>query len=178
MPPANIPISPEGARNLQDRLHELLTRLAGTIEHVKNWPESTDASRHVESTTRLIASIREIIASLQRVEGCVKDDAELRTSLQNCLVPLDLLELLDQGLNPDCFCRGLLAEAMGQLQGLKRRKRALEMLGAAVQKGLEKKQGCSDTDLKRERTKDTTEEPPAKKLKISPTEAPASQLSS
>jgi len=175
MPPAKTPIS-EGARKLQDQLHELLTRLAGTIEHVKNWPESTDASKHVESTTKLIASIREIIASLQRVETCVKDDPELRTSLQNCLIPMDLLELLDYGLNPDCFCRGLLREAMGQLQGLKRRKRALEMLGAAVQKGLEKgpaKDSSSDANLKRERSDDNTAEPPVKKLRDDPDEIPA-----
>lgn len=37
---------------------------------------------------------------------------------------------------PDCFSRGLLRESMGQLAGLKRRKLALEMLGAAVQAGL------------------------------------------
>ena len=36
----------------------------------------------------------------------------------------------------DCFSRGLLREALGQLAGLKRRKLALEMLGAAVQAGL------------------------------------------
>lgn len=176
MPPAkNSTISP-GARKLQDQLHELLTRLAGTIDHVKNWPESTDASRHVESTTKLIASIREIVASLQRVEGCIKEDVELRAALQSCLIPMDLLELLDHGLNPDCFCRGLLREATGQLQGLKRRKRALEMLGAAIQQGLDeegkdKKEESSDTaNLKRYRMEDKSDEPPVKKQKSDPAE--------
>jgi hypothetical protein len=171
----NKPKISEGARNLQDKLHELLTRLAGTMEHVKNWPEAADASRHVESTSQLIHRIRDIIASLQKVESCVKDDMELRQTLQNCLIPVDLLELLDFGLNPDCFSRGLLREAMGQLQGLKRRKRALEMLGAAVQKGLDEREKSISTSghFKRERNdgEDVTtpsqddDEPPSKKQK-------------
>lgn len=37
----------------------------------------------------------------------------------------------------DCFSRGLLREALGQLAGLKRRKLALEMLGKAIQTGLD-----------------------------------------
>jgi hypothetical protein len=165
----------DGARNLQDKLHELLTRLAGTIEHVKNWPEAADASRHVESTSQLIHRIRDIVASLQKVESCVKDDNEFRQTLQRCLIPMDLLELLDFGLNPDCFSRGLLRESMGQLQGLKRRKRALEMLGAAVQKGLDerKKSISSSGHFKRERnddeerttTNEDNNEPPPKKQK-------------
>ncbi len=44
---------------------------------------------------------------------------------------------------PDCFSRGLVQEALGQLQGLKRRKKALEMLGAAVQAGLEQKDAAA-----------------------------------
>jgi hypothetical protein len=42
-------------------------------------------------------------------------------------------------LTIDCFSRGLLREALGQLAGLRRRKKALEMLGAAIQKGLDYK---------------------------------------
>ena len=89
--------------------------------------------------SRLIASIRRIIAALQSVESTVQNDSELRLTLQKTLIPMDLLELLDKGLNPDCFSRGLLKEAMGQLAGLKRRKMALEMLGSAVQKGLDQR---------------------------------------
>jgi hypothetical protein len=145
MPPSNngsrTPTA--GARNLQDRLHELLSRLASTSDIVKNWPESEgdDSSIHVERTTRLIASIRETIASIQKVEGVVQADATLKKSLEECLIPLDLLDLLDHGggLNPECFSRGLLQEAMGQLAGLKRRKRALEMLGFAVQRGIQQR---------------------------------------
>lgn len=39
----------------------------------------------------------------------------------------------------DCFSRGLLREALGQLAGLKRRKLALEMLGAAIKNGLDQR---------------------------------------
>jgi hypothetical protein len=137
-----------GAKTLQERLHELITRLAATVELVKNWPESEgdDASIHVETTTKLIASIHAVLASIARVDGIVQTDAALRKNLQDCWIPLDLLDLLDHGggsnkqdpvgVNPDCFSRALLREALGQLAGLKRRKLALEMLGAAVQKGL------------------------------------------
>ena len=130
-----------GARDLQEKLHGLLSRLAGTMDHVKNWPEATeDTAVHVESTTRLIQSIHGIVAALQQVEQAVQKDPALKQQLQNCLIPMDLLELLDCGLNPDLFSRGLLREAMGQLSGLKRRKQALEMLGSAVQKGLDQQQ--------------------------------------
>jgi hypothetical protein len=139
MAPVSTPRITPGARTLQDKLHDVLSRLSSTIELVKSWPESSDTSVHVESTSRLIASIRQIIAALQSVETTVRNDAELRQSLQSLLIPLDLLELLDNALNPDCFSRGLLKEAMGQFAGLKRRKWALEMLGASVQKGLDER---------------------------------------
>lgn len=128
------------ARALQDSLHELLKFLSSTSELIKTWPESEgdDASIHVETTTKLLGQIQKVISALQRVEGIVKGDSILRKSLQDCLIPMDLLDLLDygNGLNPDCFSRGLLREALGQLAGLKRRKMALEMLGTAVQEGL------------------------------------------
>lgn len=132
----------DNARILQESLHILLSRLARTIEHVKSWPEAKgdDASIHVESTSKLITNINQVIAALQKVEGIVKTDKVLRKSLQECQIPYDLLELLDYStINPDCFSRGLLREALGQLAGLKRRKLALEMLGHAVQSGLNKR---------------------------------------
>lgn len=189
MPPSNngtrTRTPTAGARNLQDRLHELLSRLASTSDIVKNWPESEgdNSSIHVERTTRLIASIRETITSISKVEGVVQADAALKQSLQECLIPFDLLDLLDHGggLNPECFSRGVLQEAMGQLAGLKRRKRALEMLGLAVQRGIEQrdaeqastvateKVGEEKSSLKREREgsegEDNMKESPSKKVK-------------
>lgn len=174
-----------GARNLQDRLHELLSRLASTSDIVKNWPESEgdNSSIHVERTTRLIASIRETITSISKVEGVVQADAALKQSLTECLIPFDLLDLLDHGggLNPECFSRGVLQEAMGQLAGLKRRKRALEMLGFAVQRGIEQRDSEqantvvkkeveeAKPSLKREREGnegENMEESPVKKVKV------------
>lgn len=72
---------------------------------------------------------------------------------------MDLLELLDHsgsmnkqdkdfGLNPECYASGLLREATGQLAGLKRRKKALEMLGAAIERGLEARSQSSTTIAK------------------------------
>jgi len=167
------------AKTLQERLHELLTRLAATVELIKNWKESDgdDASIHVETTTKLIAAIQAVIDTTKKVDGVMKNDAELRASLQSCLVPLDLLDLLDHGngLNPDCFSRALLKEALGQLAGLKRRKLALEMLGAAVQTGLrqrgKKEKETASESVKRKREEDTgtvkteeaSQEPPVKK---------------
>jgi len=51
-------------------------------------------------------------------------------------VPLDLLDLMDaDDLNPDCFIRALLGEALGQLDGLKKRMDALQMLACAIEEG-------------------------------------------
>jgi hypothetical protein len=140
---------------LQDRLHELLSKLAGTIEDVKDWPENVDSAGHYKTTTKLIDRIQEVIKALKRVEDCInnkgdgshKNNVTLREHLQKCLIPMDLLELLDHnastnmhdkefGLNPECYASGLLREAMFQLAGLKRRKNALEMLGNAIERGL------------------------------------------
>ena len=148
-----------GAKVLQERLHELQTRLAATIELINNWKEAGDSSGHVETTSKLIASIKNVIASVQKVDGTIKSDAALRQNLQECLIPLDLLDLLDHGggLNPDCFSRALLKEALGQLAGLKRRKLALEMLGAAVESGLKKREAQEAKEfLKKERKKNSS----------------------
>ncbi|KAG7348088.1 hypothetical protein IV203_016793 [Nitzschia inconspicua] len=149
VPASTSPPISQGAKELQERLHLLLNRLAKTTELIKTWPESDgdDASIHVETTTKLINSIIELIKALQRVEGVIKTDADLKKTLQECQVPINLLDLLDHhpdGLNPECFSRGLLREALGQLGGLKRRKLALEMLGAAVQAGLDRKDACNN----------------------------------
>lgn len=129
-----------GFKELQDNLHDLLSKLSKTIEHCKNWPENVDASKHVESTTKLINNMNGITKSLRAAEHIVKTNKRLKVSLQNCLIPMDLLELLEMGLNPDIYSRGLLKEAMGQLAGLKRRKLALEKLGDAIQRGLHQRQ--------------------------------------
>jgi len=141
---------PSGAKSLQERLHILLTRLAKTTDLIKTWPESDgdDASIHVETTTKLITCVLDVVTALQKVEGVIKADAVLKKSLQECKVPINLLDLLDHGngLNPDCFSRGLLREALGQLAGLKRRKLALEMLGAAIQNGLDQQNAAEKVD--------------------------------
>lgn len=139
------------ARSLQERLHELISRISDTTDVVKGWPESAgdDASIHVKTTTKLINSIREIIKALERVEGVAKNDETLWKRLTQCPIPLDLLELMDcgGGLNPEMFMRGLLREALSQLAGLRRRKVALEMLGTAIETGLEKKsQGVDSSE--------------------------------
>jgi hypothetical protein len=149
------------AKALQERLHELISRVANSVEIIKSWPESSgdDASIHVTTTSKLIHSIREILRAIERVEGVVhskkgtnqansssgggggEEESALWKTLQNCPIPLDLLEMLDcsNGLNPEIFVRGLLREALSQLAGLRRRKVALEMLGNAIQKGLDAK---------------------------------------
>lgn len=180
----------EAAVQLQDRLHYLLSRLSDVVEMVKSWPEAKgdDASVHVESTSKLINYIRNVITALERVESVVKDNASLKKKLQECPIPLDLLDLLDHGqgggaLNPECFVRGLLKEALGQLAGLKRRKLALELLGTAVQNGLNtqlRQQAeaaaavSEDADISTKRSRDeasaveesSESSPPSKKQKM------------
>jgi hypothetical protein len=145
---------------LQERLHELLSRIATVSDIVKNWPESDGdvTATHVERTSRLIAAIRQVLTMIEKTETVVKADAALKQSLQDCLIPLDLLDLMDHGggLNPDCFSRGILTEALGQLAGLTRRKLALSMLGAAVQQGINQRQAAvvleqEEAGVKRER---------------------------
>mmetsp|Transcript_32280 Transcript_32280/g.67683 ORF Transcript_32280/g.67683 Transcript_32280/m.67683 type:complete len:127 (-) Transcript_32280:237-617(-) len=68
-----------------------------------------------------------------------------RSSLEDkCPIPLDLLDLLDVvmtqhpfGMNPQCYARGLMKEAMRQLAGLERRKRALAMLAQSIEIGMD-----------------------------------------
>ena len=154
-----LSVRPRGdGKSLQDRLHELISRIAETTDIVKDWPESEgdDASIHVETKTKLIASIRSIVKAIQRTEGILKDDERLNQKLEGCPIPLDLLDLLDHanGLNPECFTRGLLREALGQLAGLRRRKVALEMLGTAIQNGLNRKDASIAKKAKDENDQD------------------------
>ena len=174
--PSSAPVPSEAAKELQTKLHVLLTQLGQTSELIKTWPESNgdDASIHVETTTKLITSIQALLKDLQDVEGVIQTKAELRQTLAQCQVPINLLDLLDHGdgLNPDCFSRGLLREALGQLGGLKRRKLALEMLGKAVQSGFDAQQQQQEKgNVAEKRSRDTEEkeepaaQPPAKKAK-------------
>jgi hypothetical protein len=130
-------------RALQERLHELLSRLSDTTDLLKEWPESEgdDKSVHDDATSRLMESIEEIVRAIERAEGVVKRDEILHKTLQDCAIPLDLLDLMDHanGLNPECFTRGFLREALSQLAGLRRRKVALEMLGTAIENGLKRR---------------------------------------
>lgn len=174
---------PEGAKNLQEQTHLLLSKLSSTIEIIKTWPESEgdDASIHVATTTKLISSLLEVTSGLKSVEGVVKADSDLRKALQACPVSINLLDLLDHGggLNPDCFSRGLLRESLGQLKGLRRRKLALKMLGEAVNSGLGAESGKDESTNKRklddpEIKEEETLEPSTKKARTeeSSTETP------
>ena len=133
-------------QTLQERLHSLLTRLSGASELLKNWPQADDVAVHNQTTTDLITIINKVVESIQRVEEKVnhcggdakESDIKLRNNLRETFVPLDLLDLMDfgDGLNPDCFARGLLKEAERQLAGLQRRKLCLHMLGKAISVGV------------------------------------------
>ena len=63
----------------------------------------------------------------------------------------------------DCFSRGLLRESLGQLAGLKRRKLALEMLGAAVQTGLNRRIASDSDDGDKKRSREGEDDAPATK---------------
>lgn len=102
----------EGAKTLQDRLHVLLTKLDTAMDIIKEWPDddggangrddSTSSSPHTDTANKLTMSVLEVITALQALEGVIKVDAILRKSLQECQVPINLLDLLDHGngLNP------------------------------------------------------------------------------
>ena len=76
----------------------------------------------------------------------MKSNLELRRVLQNIHVPYDLLELMDYtNINPDLYTHGLVTETTQQLVGLQRRKNALHLLIATIEKRLN-----DDDDRKRE----------------------------
>lgn len=131
-------------KGLQERLHELISRLSDTTDILKEWPESEgdDKAVHDYATSRLTDSIEEMVKAIEKAEGVVKRDEILNKTLQECAIPLDLLDLMDHanGLNPECFTRGFLREALSQLAGLRRRKVALEMLGAEIENGLKSRE--------------------------------------
>ena len=151
---------------LLERFRILLSRLQTTTEILQNWPETQgdSAKIHNDTATELIASIRKIVTGLRAVERHVNGTGpspaanipaealeKFRSSLdEKCPIPLDLLDLLDIGqpfgINPQCYARGLMKEAMRQLAGLERRKNALAMLGSAIEKGLNERSSSSNDD--------------------------------
>jgi hypothetical protein len=157
---------------LLERLRILLNRLQSTSDTLQNWPESGgDSSKvHQDAATELIASIRKIVLGVRSVErhvngtgpsssegtktdqGTIPKEAleAFRASLDDkCPIPLDLLDLMDVGhpfgMNPQCYARGLMKEALRQLAGLERRKRALDMLGKAIEEGMGNRNGGDNT---------------------------------
>lgn len=151
---------------LLERFRILLNRLQASTEILQNWPETQgdSAKIHADTATELIASIRKIVTGLRAVERHVNGTGpsqaanipaealdKFRSSLdEKCPIPLDLLDLLDIGqpfgINPQCYARGLMKEAMRQLAGLERRKNALSMLGNAIEKGLKDRSNKDGTE--------------------------------
>ena len=174
--PTGLKTPTEADKVLQEQLHDLITKLTQTMDHVKSWPEDQgNASVHMEQTRKLIEKINLILSTVKKVEGTVRKFPALQKSLQDCMIPTDLLDLMDHGggLHPDCFVRGLFQEALGQLAGLKRRKLALKMLGNALQMGIQRKQQQQqNSSLKRQRSQDeddphtSSDQPHTKKTKI------------
>lgn len=167
----------DAGQYLLDRLRILLSRLQTTAEILQNWPETSSALQgndsakvHAETYTELIASIRKIALGIRSIERHVNGTVSggggtgssssaaaadaFRTSLEeNYPIPLDLLDLLDVGqptfgLNPQCYARGLIVEALRQLSVLERRKRAAGMLAAFIEEGLTKVDVDSNVDEK------------------------------
>ncbi|KAL3794845.1 hypothetical protein ACHAW5_004367 [Stephanodiscus triporus] len=146
---------------LLDRIRILLNRLQTTAEILQNWPDAKggDDSRrvHAETSAELIASVRKIALGARSVErhvngagagdgggggGSASSTEAFRKSLEEEYpIPLDLLDLLDVGqptfgINPQCYARGLMLEALRQLSVLERRKRALGMLARSIEGGM------------------------------------------
>jgi len=177
-PANNDDTAADAGEYLLDRLRILLSRLQTTAEILQNWPETSSAQQgndsakvHAETSTELIASIRKIALGIRSIERHVNGTAggggggtgssstaaaadAFRTSLEeNYPIPLDLLDLLDVGqptfgLNPQCYARGLIVEALRQLSVLERRKRAASMLAIFIEEGLTKSDVDNDVDEK------------------------------
>lgn len=147
----------DNKQSLQERLHTLLTRLSDSGEILKKWPETKtgdDSSIHTRTTTKLISSIERIIDGIKLVEEKVnvvpsendnKSDGprdDIANHLRQIAVPLDLLDMMDfaSGLNPDCFARGLIKEALRQMGNLQRRKASMKMLAITIQRGMNERE--------------------------------------
>ena len=157
-PDAKEKVFQKSNESLQVQLHTLLTRLSDSSEIINKWPEDgDDNSIHAETTTKLITSIQKVVSAIKLVEERVNpnigDDekskpSEQETNLANQLrqtaVPLDLLDMMDanseSGLNPDCFARGLLSEALRQFVNLKTRKASMNMLAQMVETGFDQRE--------------------------------------
>jgi hypothetical protein len=168
---------------LLDRLRILLNRLQSTAEILQNWPETKgdDSKRvHAETSAELIASIRRIALGVRSVERHVNGTGDggggggggggsasteaFRTLLEEEYpIPLDLLDLLDVGqptfgINPQCYARGLMVEALRQLSVLERRKRALSMLARSIEGGMAMDNAAAAAAAAATRARSTKEE--------------------
>mmetsp|Transcript_461 Transcript_461/g.646 ORF Transcript_461/g.646 Transcript_461/m.646 type:complete len:237 (+) Transcript_461:121-831(+) len=158
------------SQSLQEALHTLLTRLSETSEIIQKWPEpesnSDHESIHAETTTKLIKSIHKVVNGIRLVEEKVNPNLgdekpseqhiALANNLRQTAVPLDLLDMMDYagGLNPDCFARGLLIEALQQFSNLSNRKSSMTMLANLVQHVSNPEQALGQVvDRKAEETK-------------------------
>ena len=68
-----------------------------------------------------------------------EDDINIiANKLRQIAIPLDLLDMMDfaGGINPDCFARGLIKEALRQMGNLQRRKTSMRMLAVTIQNGM------------------------------------------
>lgn len=125
--------------------------------------QTNDHKWNIIKYIRLIAAIRKIVLSVRTIErhvnGTGPKDHETttpagiipRSSLESfrlsldtkCPIPLDLLDLMDVGhpfgTNPQVYARGLMKEAVRQLEGLERRKRGLGMLAYEIERGLDQR---------------------------------------
>ena len=157
-------------QSLQELLHTLLTRLSDSSEIIKSWPENeggdNDNSIHTETTTKLITSINKVVDAIRLVEERVnpnigdeneKEETDekpsasslsssdqefaLANQLRQTAIPLDLLDMMDaNSLNPDCFSRGLINEALRQFSNLRQRKASMNMLAQMVESGFEQRE--------------------------------------
>lgn len=150
----------DNKQSLQERLHTLLTRLSDAAEILKKWPETKtgdDSSIHTRATTKLITSIERIVDGIRSVEEKVNKvntskpsdtdtDVDVHDDIANKLrqiaVPLDLLDMMDHagGVNPDCFARGLIKEALRQMGNLQRRKASMMMLANIIENGMKERE--------------------------------------
>lgn len=139
-------------QSLQESLHTLLTRLSDSSEIIKSWPEGgDDNSVHTTTTAKLITSVKRIVNAIKVVEEKVNPNlgdekpTDQQTALANQLrqtaIPLDLLDMMDANcLNPDCFARGLLNEALRQFGNLRSRKASMNMLSQLVESGMKQRE--------------------------------------
>jgi len=141
-------------RNIVVGLRSVECHVNGTGPSNNNNTNNTSTTKTEDNSSKEVATPGGERSQIQLSQISNESLQSFRSSLeQKCPIPLDLLDLLDVGIqqygnkssnnntfgiNPQVYIRGLMKESKRQLCGLERRKRSLNMLATCIEVGMKK----------------------------------------